>query len=115
MSAVRVVCPDGVSPGDEIEIPTPGGTVLVSLPKGVRAGEEFEVSSPKAWLGSEQDEESSSSALLGAVELHNLVGSFEAQYSPKPTSTARQRGARGTGAGGAPRGGGRRERVSSTP
>lgn len=84
MSAVRVVCPEGVYPGDEVEVATPGGTVLVSLPSGVRAGEEFEVSSPKAWPNQSQDQvRSSLSAQLGEEELYGILESFEAKHSPR--------------------------------
>lgn len=52
MTSLRVVCPEGVGPGDTLYVQTPDGQeITTAVPEGVRPGEEFQVD-----LGSLQEE-----------------------------------------------------------
>ena len=42
---MTIVCPEGVGPGDTLEVTTPAGQeVDVPVPDGIQPGEEFEIS-----------------------------------------------------------------------
>jgi hypothetical protein len=42
---MTIVCPEGVGPGDTLEVTTPAGQeVGVPVPDGMQPGEEFEIS-----------------------------------------------------------------------
>ena len=43
MSEMMVTCPEGVQPGQSIQITTPSGMMQVTVPSGVAAGQQFRV------------------------------------------------------------------------
>eukprot|EP00746_Dinoflagellata_sp_MGD_P029045 gnl/MRDRNA2_/MRDRNA2_16871_c0_seq1.p1 gnl/MRDRNA2_/MRDRNA2_16871_c0~~gnl/MRDRNA2_/MRDRNA2_16871_c0_seq1.p1 ORF type:complete len:148 (+),score=24.33 gnl/MRDRNA2_/MRDRNA2_16871_c0_seq1:84-527(+) len=40
---MNIVCPEGVAPGQQIEVKTSAGPVLVAVPDGVAPGQEFQL------------------------------------------------------------------------
>jgi hypothetical protein len=40
---ITITCPDGVGPGDTIQLDTPNGHIDVEIPEGLEPGDEFDV------------------------------------------------------------------------
>ncbi len=60
LSVLRVVCPEGVGPGDSLYVQTPDGQeIATAVPEGVKPGEEFQVDlgSLQAGSGNSQQQE----------------------------------------------------------